>query len=122
MKQVEVVSNKSLKYKVGLVLIASSCIMPFFALVVPFMGLSATITAFVTGVFVIGGPELIFFVGVFLAGKEAVELVKKKLWKPAGKVRYMVGVILFVVCILTNWLCAYLEVTDVVNKALQRIT
>ena len=92
--------------------------MPFFAFVIPFLGLSTTVTTFVTGIFIVGGPELVFFIGVFLAGKEGVELVKKKLWKPAGKVRYMIGIVLFVICILTNWLCAYLEVTGVIKVSL----
>jgi hypothetical protein len=104
-------STSSIKYKIGLALIAISCIMPLCGFVIPFIGLSTAVTTVVTGIFLIGGPELIFFIGVFLAGKEAVKLVKQKLWKPAGKVRYMTGVVLFVVCIMTNWVCVYLELT-----------
>ncbi len=115
MEQKKEASQTSLKYKIGLILIAISCVMPFTALVVPFLDLPTTITAFVTGILVIGGPELIFFLGVFFAGKEAVQLVKKKLWKPAGKVRYMTGVVIFIISILTNWICAYLEATDIVD-------
>ena len=118
MEQTKEVSKTSLKYKIGLTLIAISCVMPFTALIVPFLGLSTALTTFVTGILVIGGPELLFFIGVFLAGKEAVLLVKKKLWKPAGRIRYMTGVVIFVICILTNWVCAYLEVTDIVNVSL----
>ena len=118
MKQSERVTKNSLKYKVGLVLIAFSCIIPFFAFIIPFLGLPITATAIISGIIIVGGPELIFIIGVFLAGKEGVQFVQKKLWKPAGKVRYMIGVVLFVISILTNWLCTYLELTDIINASL----
>ena len=118
MKQRERVTNNSVKYKVGLVLIAFSCFMPFFAFIIPFLGLPITVTAVISGIIIVGGPELFFIIGVFLAGKEGVQFVKKKLWKPAGKVRYMTGVVLFVICILTNWLCTYLELTNIINVSL----
>ena len=103
--------SNSAKYKIGIFLIAFSCFMPVCVLVVPFLDLSTTATTFVTGIMILGGPELIFIIGVFLAGKEGAKLVKQRLWKPAGKVRYMTGLILFIFCISVNWICVYLELT-----------
>ena len=106
-------SLSTIKYKIGLVLIAFSCVMPVCAFVIPFLGFSTATTTFITGMFLIGAPELFFVLGVFLAGKDAVGLLKQKLWKPAGKIRYLLGLALFVICILINWVCVYIELTEV---------
>lgn len=106
-------SKSSIKYKIGLVLIIISFIMPLFAFTVPFLGFSATIKAFIAGIFIVGGPELCFFIGIILAGKEAANLIKHKLFKPAGKVRYIIGLTIFVISILFNWVGSYLEVIQI---------
>jgi hypothetical protein len=106
-------TGSSMKYKVGLILLTLGFIMPLFAFTVPFLGFSTSATAFIAGVFIVGGPELCFFIGIVLAGKEAVKLVKQRLLKPAGIVRYRLGLVLFIISILINWVAAYLEVTKV---------
>jgi len=105
-------NKSSLKYKIGLILIIFSFAMPVFAFAVPFLGFSSYITAFIAGVFIVGGPELAFFIGIILVGKEAANLIKNKLFKPAGKIRYKIGLIIFCISILLNWISSYLEVTD----------
>jgi hypothetical protein len=102
-----------MKYKIGLILIVLSCILPLLAFIVPFLGLSTDLTVFFAGIFVVGGPELLFFTGLILAGREAAQMVKKKMFKPAGKIRYRTGLIIFIISVLLNWVTAYLEVTNV---------
>lgn len=108
-------SSKPLKYKIGIFLIVISCIMPLFAFIVPFLGFSMSVTALITAAFVVGTPELLFFIGIALAGKEAVTLVKQKLLKPAGQMRYNIGLVIFCTSFFANWICAYLEVTSILQ-------
>ncbi len=111
-------SPSSLKYKIGLALIVISCIMPILGFIIPFLGFSITVTTFLTGFFIVGAPELVFLLGVLLAGKEAITLIKGKLLKPAGKTRYLSGLILFIATMVIQWVCVYLELTNVIGLGL----
>ncbi len=102
----------SLKCKIGIGFIVLGTILPLFGFAVPFFGFSDSVTATIIGFFIIGGPELCVIIGVALAGKEAMHLVKKKLFRPAGKTRYRIGLVLLCASILSNWILAYAEVTQ----------
>ena len=106
---------RSLRFKLGIAFIIFGLIMPLFSLLVPFLGLPGAISACVIGFLIVGGPELCLFIGAILAGKEAVTLIKGKIFRPAGKIRYMVGLTVFVVCFLFNWVLAYLEASGIIS-------
>ena len=101
--------------KIGIVLIILSIIMPLFGFLIPFLGLPVYVSAAMVGISVIGGPEVCFIVGVALAGKDSVKMVKSKFTRPAGKIRYRFGLIMFFGCFIINWVLAYLEVTNVLT-------
>lgn len=107
--------NKSLKYKIGMTLIILGIISPVFAILVPFLGFSAATTTTIVAFFMVGVPEVLLIAGGALAGKEALESIKSKLFQPAGKMRYQIGMVLFVAGVLVNWIAAYLELMDVMK-------
>ena len=107
-------NSKSVKMKIGIYLIVISIVMPLLGFVIPFLSLPMSISAALIGVSVVGGPEVCFIVGVALAGKESIDAVKNRMFKPAGKLRYYIGLWLFVVCIFCNWVMAYLTVTGII--------
>ena len=94
----------TLRVKIGIFFIVMSCVFPLFGLVVPFLGLSAYLTAFLVAFFLVGGPEICLIIGAALAGKRAVQMITEKvkklfrrgLPKPVSKARYLVGVIVLI--------------------------
>ncbi len=68
----------SSKGKIGIALVVLGMILPVFALIVPFLGLSEGLSAGLVGFLMIGGPEIFIVAGGALAGKEGVLLVKEK--------------------------------------------
>jgi hypothetical protein len=108
----------SLRCKIGIGFIVLGTILPLFGFAVPFLGFSDSVSAAIIGFFIIGGPELCVIIGVALAGKEAVGLVKEKLFRPAGKTRYRIGLVLLCGSILSNWILAYAEVTQLLSLPL----
>ncbi|WP_044211142.1 transporter suffix domain-containing protein [Flammeovirga sp. OC4] len=94
--------NTSIKSKIGLGIIVLGVICPVFGLIVPFLGLSKAVTATLITFFVVGGPEIFLLIGGLLAGKEGVQIVKKKIKRifglpeedyPATSSQYRIGVI-----------------------------
>lgn len=106
--------KKGLKYKVGMTLIVTGIVSPILSFLVPLFELSTAAASTAVAFFMVGLPEIFLIAGGVLAGKEALLTVKSKLFKPAGKVRYHLGLILFVCTILINWILVYLALTDVV--------
>lgn len=90
-------------------------VMPLFAFVVPFLGLPEYVKAFVVGFLVVGAPDLCFVLGAILAGKKGVDLVKSKIFKPAGEFRYYVGLSVLVICVCFNWVLAYLVASGIIS-------
>jgi hypothetical protein len=111
-------NKTSLRCKIGIGFIVLGIIFPIFGFIVPFLGFSASVSTAIIGFFIIGGPEVCLIVGVAIAGKEAVDLVKKRLFRPAGKTRYRIGLVLLCVSILSNWILAYAEVTQFISLPL----
>ena len=105
-------NKTSVRCKIGIGFVVFGAILPIFGFIVPFFGFSDAVSAAIIGFFIIGGPELCLIIGVALAGKEAVGLVKKELFRPAGKTRYRIGLVLLCVSILSNWILAYAAVTQ----------
>jgi hypothetical protein len=110
-------THRSLKFKIGMFFIVLGVIIPAGSLIIPFLGLPATVSATLIGITLIGGPDIALIVGAALAGKEAVEMVKSRIKdlfrrkgtpKPVGKRRYHFGLVLlligFLIPILTDYL------------------
>ncbi|OEU68161.1 MAG: hypothetical protein BA863_13875 [Desulfovibrio sp. S3730MH75] len=107
--------KKSLKYKFGMGLIFFGMICPLFSFIVPFLNLSTAMSSTIIAFLMVGGPELFLIAGGALAGKEALDSIKSRLFKPAGKTRYTIGMTLFISGVLVNWALIYLVLTDVVG-------
>ncbi len=104
--------KKGMKYKIGMGFIILGIISPLIGLAVPLLNLStATTTALVT-FFMVGGPEIFLIAGVALAGKQAIEAIKKDFFQYAGKTRYQFGLILFVTTVFVNWVFVYLNLLE----------
>jgi len=92
-------------------------ICPFFAFIVPLFDFDSKTRAFLITFFLIGAPELFLFLGAILAGKEAVEFIKKVIRKilkresPIRKIsnaRYGIGLWMLFGSIAINWGLSYL--------------
>lgn len=110
----------SLKSKIGIGLVIVGFACPLFGLVVPFLGLSTTVSTALVTFFVVGGPEIFLLLGGVLAGKEGVMLVTNKVKSllglpegkyPAGKTQYTIGVALlftwFLLAIIPNYVMEF---------------
>ncbi len=104
-------TKKSLKYKVGMFFIILGIISPVIGLLVPLLELPAEATTAIVALFMIGGPEIFIILGGALAGKEAMTTIKSKLFAPAGKTRYYIGMYLFIFGVLCNWVLVYLDLS-----------
>lgn len=107
-------NNNSFKYKIGMLFIIFGIISPLFGLVVPLLGLSPETTTMVVTFFMVGAPEIFLIAGGALAGKEAMETIKSRLFQsavfqPAGKTRYQIGLFLLISGVIGNWVFAYIE-------------
>jgi hypothetical protein len=98
-------------FRIGIGFVILSCVLPLFAIFVPFIGFDKTVSTAVVAFLIVGGPEVCFILGVLLAGKQGAELVKSKFKKSAGKTRYYIGAVLFILCFISNWVMAYLEIS-----------
>lgn len=71
-------NNGTLKNKIGLFLIFLSQIAPAFSLVIPFFGFSKKIEITLISLTFFGGKHVILFLGIALAGKKGLLLVRHK--------------------------------------------
>lgn len=110
-------TKKGLKYKIGMFLLIIMIISPGIALLIPYLGLSETLTLTIQGLFLVGGPEVFMVAGIALAGKEGLETIKntvKKLFGlpagdyPATKSQYNLGLTMIVLGLVIQMLVAYL--------------
>ena len=110
-------TKKGLKYKIGMFLLIIMIISPGIALLIPYLGLSETLTLTTQGLFLVGGPEIFMVAGIALAGKEGLETIKntvKKLFGlpagdyPATKSQYNLGLTIIVLGLVIQMLVAYL--------------
>lgn len=104
--------TKDMKYKIGMGFIVLGIFSPLIGLAVPLLDLpSGTTTALVT-FFMVGGPEIFLIAGAALAGKQAMDTIKKEFFQYAGKTRYQSGLILFITGILINWVFVYFNLLE----------
>jgi hypothetical protein len=104
--------KKDLKYKIGMGFIALSLISPLIGLAVPLLDLSTGTTTALVTFFMVGGPEIFLIAGAALAGKQAIESIKKEFFQYAGKARYQFGLILFITTVFVNWVFVYINLLE----------
>ena len=76
--------KNSIKTKIGLGLIVMGIASPVFSLIVPFLNLSAALSASLVALFLVGLPEVFLIAGAALAGKEGLQLVMGKVKRALG--------------------------------------
>lgn len=101
-----------MKYKIGMALIILGIISPLIGFIVPFLGFDSTTSTALVAFFMVGGPEIFLIAGGALAGKEGLDLIKSKLFAPAGQTRYKFGAYLLIFGVLANMIFAYLNLMD----------
>lgn len=93
-----------------------SLILPLFGIVIPFLGLPVAWTTVIIGMLTIGGPEVMIALAVIFLGKETLAYLKQKFfklfkrtkpWKPVSKLRYYLGLVIFLGSIIPLYLNAY---------------
>jgi hypothetical protein len=108
---------KDWRFYLGMTALTLSIIMPVFALLVPFLGLSVAHSALVAGLLIGGGPEVLALIAVALLGKATfhyfLHRVKKffrreLLEKSASKGRYYAGLVINIASWLPLYLYGYL--------------
>ncbi len=93
----------------------SGFLLPLFIPIVTGSNLSTEWKAVLSGVLLLGLPEVFMLIAITILGKPGFIFLKSHLWKfirPADKVsaaRYRIGLILFFSPILFAWLNPYLE-------------
>ncbi|MGB1004663.1 MAG: transporter suffix domain-containing protein, partial [Salibacteraceae bacterium] len=110
---------RSWKYKVGMFFLILMIVSPGFAVIMPYLGLSETLTLSLQGLFLIGGPEVFMIIGIALAGKEALttikNVVKKIFGMPPGEYaasepQYRLGLTFVFIGMLIPFVMSYIPV------------
>lgn len=95
------------RVKLGLGFFILAWIMPGFALIVPWLGLSKAWAASLMGFFILGGPEIALVLAAVFIGQDGVVYFTNRAWnllkRPDGKVRYYLSVALMVVLQIGPW-------------------
>lgn len=108
--------QKDWKYYLGMVCLVLSIILPAFGIFIPFLELPGALTAAIMGVLTIGGPEIMILLAVLLLGKKTLNyykerffkaLFKRRTYKPVSKLRYYIGLVIFLGSIIPLYLNAY---------------
>lgn len=104
------------RFHAGVGVLIVSCIMPFCALVVPFLGLDTGTSAMLAGGLAAGVPEILSLVSIALMGREnfnrLVGMVKNAfiaavLRRPASRTRYYIGLAACLLSIVPLYLYGY---------------
>ena len=108
--------GKNWKFYLGLACFGSAWILPFGALLVPYLGLPSATAAVVSGTLLLGVPEVLILASVALLGKETFQYLKDKAlgvlklpqgWSKASKGRYHLALFVMVATTLIQWLGIY---------------
>ncbi len=105
-----------LRFKVGMALLALSCIAPLGGFLVAALDLPVSLKAAIIGALSLGIPEILMLAAVAVLGRENYERIKTKALsllgrlKPAvevGRTRYSIGLVLFVLPTVPAYIMAY---------------
>ena len=107
---------KNLKFLLGTIFLIASILIPFAGFWVASLPLSLAIKGPIIGLLTVGGPEVLAIVAVAILGKEAFELLRRKLLSTlnrltprgtVGRTRYSIGLVLFVINFIPSWVLSY---------------
>jgi hypothetical protein len=105
------------RFKIGLAFLVAGIIMPFGAVFIAKTDWPLSVKGLVGGFLVVGGPEIMTILAVAVMGRENYDVIIKKIFswfkklKPSGtvsKLRYTIGLILFLVPIIPSYIMAYI--------------
>jgi len=108
--------KKDWKFYTGITFLILSCLLPLVGLILPFLGFPVAESAFLVGVFTVGGPEVMIMLAAAFIGKEGLLYFKskikkffkrKKTVKPVSKQRYYFGLFLLLASGVPLYLNAY---------------
>ncbi len=104
------------RFKLGVYLLAFGAICPLFTPVVAMTGLSTEWKAALSGLLLVGIPEIFSLMAIAVMGKDGFNYIKGKVFaffkrhalpKEVSRTRYRIGLALFLVPILFGWLAPY---------------
>jgi len=107
---------KNWRLVAGVAALVLSVIFPLCVFFVPLMGLSSGEAAVISGFLLAGAPEILILLAVALLGKENFDRILGSVkgfffaaffQKPASKLRYSIGLAMFVLSILPLYLAGY---------------
>ncbi len=109
--------NRDWRFYSGMAALVLSLIMPLFAVLVPFLGLSVAESAIIVGFLIAGAPEIVGLIGIALLGRNAFQYfayqIKRALRqvvfaKRVSKTRYYVGLSINLASLIPLYLYGYL--------------
>ena len=107
---------KKLKFGLGIALFVLSWCVPLLGILVANTSLAPAAKAAIIGLLTVGGPEILAILGIALLGKEAFEAISSRALSllsrlaPSGsvsKVRYQIGLVLFLLPIVPTYVMGY---------------
>lgn len=107
---------KSIRFYLGIALLAFSAIVPLCGYWVAKTGLPASVKAILVGFLTVGGPEIIAIAAAAVLGRKNFDLIKTAAFsllgrlRPTarvGRTRYTIGLVMFVVPIIPSYVMAY---------------
>jgi len=107
---------KNWRFLAGITALILSVLFPLSALFVPLMGLTSGETTLLSGFLLAGAPEILILLAVALLGKENFDRIVNGakgfffatfFQKPASKLRYSIGLTIFILSMLPLYLVGY---------------
>jgi len=107
---------KDIKFYLGVSLLALSFLLPFFGFWVTTLPLPIAVKGVIIGGLTVGGPEVVAVLAVALLGKQTFDLITGKCLTllgrlaphgSVGRLRYRIGLFMFIVTIIPNYVMAY---------------
>lgn len=81
------ISQKStLRFRLGLLCLILTIILPLFSFIVPFFNLSLTVKTTIISILTLGAPEVMIVLGILLLGKTVVVEYKEKFLNKLAKI------------------------------------
>ena len=104
------------RFKLGVYLLAFGAICPLFTPLVAMTGLSTEWKAALSGLLLVGIPEIFSLLAIAVMGKDGFNTIKEKVFaffkrhalpKEVSRTRYRIGLVLFLLPFLFGWLAPY---------------
>ncbi len=104
------------RFKFGVYLLVLGAICPFFTPLVAMTGLSTEWKAALSGLLLVGIPEIFSLMAIAVMGKDGFNYIKGKVFaffkrhalpREVSRTRYRIGLVLFLLPLLFGWLAPY---------------